>query len=244
MKKYCGDFLLIQNIILVILGFSLFQGTNYVQALNYNTLQQSQSDYENEIQLEYGVPMLLSEVSVPSNTIFSGSIINGFYIVANFSNNNGSIWINNFNEEIVWLNFLYENIETFINLNGSSSNKYSLWGNSTTLGDNTLYYTFRPEIIYFDNIGLAVLIILLPIIIIIIFIVEKRRKGDSRSVSFAKKVGERLALKLENKNQGKLTRILRYKSRIEKKAVCPKCSVKITNLANKFCKDCGYKLRD
>lgn len=66
----------------------------YVQALNHSEFQQLQSDYENEIKLEYDVPTLLSEVSVPSSTIYGGSTINRFYIGAIFSSNNGLIWIN------------------------------------------------------------------------------------------------------------------------------------------------------
>ena len=117
-------------------------------------------------------------MSVPSGTIFGGSIIRGFFIEANFSNNNGSIWITNLNGEIVWQDFLDEYIEASIHLNGSSSKKYSLWVNSTTPGNMTFYYTFRPEIIHASNMGLVVLIIFLPLIIVVIIVVEKRRKKE------------------------------------------------------------------
>ncbi len=152
MRKYFGDYFLKKNIILVIFGFLIFLGTNNGHAIIYNKLQQSQSDYESEVQLEYGVLTLLSEVSVPSGTIFGGSIIHGFYIEANFSFNNGSIWINNMYEEVIWQDSLDEYIEVLINLNGSSSRDYNLWANSTTQGNNTLYYTFKPEIIHADKI--------------------------------------------------------------------------------------------
>ena len=178
MRKYFGDYFLKKNIILVIFGFLISLGINNGHAISYNELQQSQSDYESEVQLEYGVLTLLSEVSVPSGTIFGGSIIHGFYIEANFSFNNGSIWITNLNGEIIWQDFFDEYIEVSIHLNGSSSKKYSLWANSTTSGTITLYYTFRSEIIHASNMGLAVLIIFLPIIIVIIIVVEKRRKKE------------------------------------------------------------------
>ena len=247
LKKFCEDMILIQIIILVVVNSLFFPGVIYVQALNYSEFQQSQSDYENEIQLEYGVPTLLSEVSVPSSTIFGGSIITGFYIKANFSNNNGSIWINNQNEEKIWVDYLNNSIEKFLDVNNTSIKKYSLWANSSTLGNNTLIFTFRAEMIHLDNFGLVVLvvfIIFIPIVIIVIIIVEKGRTKDSHSVRIAKKVGERLAVKLENKYKGKFIKLFGDKPIIKKVNVCPKCGIMITFVNDNFCKNCGFQLRE
>jgi len=247
LKKFYEDMILILIIILVVVNSLFFPGGIYVQALNHSEFQQSQSDYENEIQLEYGVPTLLSEVSVPSSNIFGGSIITGFYIEANFSNNSGSIWINDQNEDKIWKDTLNHTIETNFGLNNTSIKKYSLWANSSTLGNNTLFFTFRAEMIHLDNFGLVVLvvfIIFIPIIIIVIIVIEKGRTKDSRSVRLGKKVGERLAVKLESKYKGKFTKLFGDKPIIKKLDVCPKCGVKITTVNDKFCKDCGFQLRE
>ena len=247
LKKFCEVTILIQIIILVVVNSLFFPGVIYVQALIHSEFQQSQSDYENEIQLEYGVPTLLSEVSVPSSTIFGGSIITGFYIEANFSNNNGSIWINDQNEEEIWKNHLNQTIETNFRLNNTSIKKYSLWAISSTLGNNTLFFTFRAEMIHLDNFGLVVLvvfIIFIPIVIIVIIVVEKGRTKDSRSVRSAKKVGERLAVKFENKYKGKFTKLFGDKPIIKKVNSCPKCGIKITTVNDKYCKHCGFQLRE
>jgi len=247
LKKFCEVTILIQIIILVVVNSLFFPGVIYVQALIHSEFQQSQSDYENEIQLEYGVPTLLSEVSVPSSTIFGGSIITGFYIEANFSNNNGSIWINDQNEEKIWKNHLNQTIETNFRLNNTSIKKYSLWAISSTLGNNTLFFTFRAEIIHLDNFGLVVLvvfIIFIPIIIIVIIVIEKGRTKDSRSVRFAKKVGERLSIKYEDKYHEKVAKIFGDKFKRKGKNFCPKCGVEIKTMQNRFCSECGIRLQD
>lgn len=155
----------ILSIYLSILGIILAWNIIFVQAKIYTGIQQAELDYDNEVELEYGVPTLISEVSVPPGNIFGGQIIGGLYLKANFSNNNGSIWINDQNNETIWRDYLNEIIEKYIDVNSSSILRYSLWANSSTLGNETLYFTFFAEIFSGHNFGLGVLIVFVPIII-------------------------------------------------------------------------------
>lgn len=89
----------------------MVQNDTYVHALISNDIQQAELDYDHEVELEYGIPTLISDVSVPPGTIFGGQFITGLYLKANFSNNNGSIWINDQNEKVIWKDYFYETIE-------------------------------------------------------------------------------------------------------------------------------------
>ena len=218
--KFSVNFLLIQLIIL-----SIFQGVINVQA-----------DYDDEIQLDYGIPTQLSEVTAPSSNIFAGYGIVGFYLTANFSYNNGSIWINDQNEYTIWKASLNGTIDIDIGVNDSSISYYSLWANSSTLGTHTLYYTFRPNIFRAGNVGLIVMIITLPIIITIIVIVAIVRKKEPHSVRVAKRITERMRLKFEAKHHEKEVK----KERI----FCPKCGAKAQDHTDNFCKECGFKLKE
>jgi len=155
---------------LSILGIILVCNIIYVQAKIYTDIQQAESDYDHEVELDYGVPTLISEVSVPPSDKFSVYMIGGLYLKANFSNNNGSIWINDQNNETIWRDYLNEIIDTHINVNSSSILRYSLWANSSTLGNETLYFTFLPTIYSGNNFGLGVLIVFVPIIIGIVIV--------------------------------------------------------------------------
>ena len=179
---------------LSILGIILVWNIIYVQAKIYTDIQQAE-DYDHEVELEYGVPSLISEVSVPPGDKFSVLEIGGFHLKANFSNNNGSIWINDQNNETIWRDYLNETIETNINVNSSSILRYSLWANSSTLGNETLYFTFFAEIYSGHNFGLGVLIVFVPIIIGIVICgvtcgKKKKEKGlpylDGWTVNIAK----------------------------------------------------------
>ncbi|MFX1281850.1 MAG: hypothetical protein ACFFA3_21045 [Promethearchaeota archaeon] len=126
----------------------------------------SQIDYEHEIEIEYGIPTEISEVSVSRGNIFGGSIITGLFIRANFSSNNASIWVEDQFNDTIWQDFLNGTIERYVNVNSSSIRKYILWVNSTTVGNRTLYFTFRADIFMAENFGLGIFLILLPIIIV------------------------------------------------------------------------------
>jgi len=194
-------------------------------------------DYDDEIELEYGVPTLLSEVSVPPGNIFGGQIIGSLYLKANFSNNNGSIWINDQNNDTIWRDYFNKTIERYIDVNSSSILRYSLWANSSTLGNCTVYFTFSARIIHADNFGLGILIVFTPIIIIgiIIYAVTYGRKKEPHSVRVATRIVDRMKLKYEAKHQ----------ERIAKKETifCPKCGSKIQYYSDNFCRACGFKLR-
>jgi len=234
----------ILSIYLSILGIILAWNIIFVQAKIYTGIQQAELDYDNEVELEYGVPTLISEVSVPPGNIFGGQIIGGLYLKANFSNNNGSIWINDQNNETIWIDYLIEIIEKDIDVNSSSIRRYSLWVNSSTLGNETLYFTFSAMIFHAENFGLGVLIVFLPIIIIgsIIGILYRKTKKSS-SVRFAKKIGERLAIKYEDKYQKKVEKIFGDKFKKREKKLCPKCGFRIKDQNYNFCKECGFKLK-
>ena len=165
LKKFLKKNLSIFITYLSILGIVLVGNVIYVQAKIYTDIQQAESDYDHEVELEYGVPTLISEVSVRPGDKFSVLEIGGFYLKANFSNNNGSIWINDQNNETIWRDYLNEIIEKYIDVNSSSILRYSLWANSSTLGNETLYFTFFAEIFSGHNFGLGVLIVFVPIII-------------------------------------------------------------------------------
>ncbi len=57
---------------LSILGIILVWNIIYVQAKIFTDIQQTKLDYDHEVELEYGVPTLISEVSVPPGNIFEG----------------------------------------------------------------------------------------------------------------------------------------------------------------------------
>jgi len=183
LKKFFKKNLSIFITYLSILGIILVGNIIYVQAKIYTDIQQAE-DYDHEVELEYGIPTLISEVSVPPGDKFSVLMIGGFYLKANFSNNNGSIWINDQNNETIWIDYLNEIIETNINVNSSSILRYSLWANSSTLGNETLYFTFLPTIYSGHNFGLGVLIVFVPIIIGIVIV----------GVIFGKKKREKVML--------------------------------------------------
>ena len=242
-ERFRRKTLLLDILSLLIFSTLLYQTVFNVQARKLDYLQVSDSNYENEIDLEYGIPIeIVAEDSVPSSTI-----LGGFYIEANFSSNNGSIWIIDQNMDKIWEDTLNHTIETHVDLNNTSIKKYSLWAISSTLGNNTLFFTFRPSMIVLDNFGLMgpiLLIILVPIIIIVIIVIGKGRTRDSHSVRIAKRVGERLAVKFENKSKGKFTKLFGDKPIIKKVNGCPKCGIKITTVNDKFCKNCGFQLRE
>jgi len=174
---FCSYILIIHFVTLSIFSNSIFRGIDNVQAN-----QLSNSGYNDEIELEYGIPTQLSEISIPFSTTFEVWGIMQFYLSANYSYNNGSIWINDQNENRIWEHDLNEAFEVNINLNGSSMRYYSLWVNSSTLGNNTLYYTFIPRIFHEGNIGLIIIIItvfIMPILIIILIAIE--RKGEKKN---------------------------------------------------------------
>ena len=212
---------------LIFINFS-FQNLTHVHAQIY--------DYDDEIELQYGISVKLTEVSLSPNDDFEGSFFSGFYIKANFSSNNGSIWINDQNDTKIWENHLNEMFELYLDVNSTSIRNYSLWANSSTPGNNTLYYTFRPEITFFGSMGLLVILIFLPIIITIIIVVGIVRKKEPHSVRVAKRITERMFLKYEAKHQEKLSK--------KKMKFCPKCGAKVQDDNNNFCIDCGSELRN
>ena len=220
LTKFSMNFLLIQLIIL-----SIFQGVIIAQ-----------TDYDDEIQLDYGIPIQISEVSAPSSNIFVGFAILGLQFRANFSNNNCSIWINDQNELTIWKASLNGTINSYISVNDSSIDYYSLWANSSTLGTHTLYYTFMPEIFRAGNVGLIVIMIVLPIFITIIIVLAIVRKKEPLTVRVAKRITERMRLKYEAKHPKKVAK----KERI----FCPKCGAKARDHTDNFCKKCGTKLRE
>ena len=239
----------ILSAILSLIGIILAWNIIFVQAKIYTGIQQAELDYDNEVELEYGVPTLISEVSVPPGNIFGGQIIGGLYLKANFSNNNGSIWINDQNNETIWIDYLIEIIEKDIDVNSSSIRRYSLWANSSTLGNETLYFTFSAMIFHAENFGLGVLIVFLPIIICtaggsIIYKIKHGKTKESSSVRFAKRVGERLAIKYEDKYQKKVEKIFGDKFKKREKKLCPKCGFRIKDQNYNFCKECGFKLKE
>ena len=193
---------------------------------------QPNSDYDEEIELEYGIPTKLSEISVPSSNDFESYAITGFAIYTNFSNNTGSIWINDIDNETVWSDQLNETIGVYINATDTSIKQYSLWANSSTLGNNTLYYTFRPDIFHAGNFGLIILIVSIPIIIIIAVVIVLRRKKEPHSVRVGKNIVRRMAITYEEK----------HKKREEN--VCPKCGFKIEKGDDKHCTECGFILKE
>ena len=118
----------------------------------------------------------------------------GLFINADFSNNSGLIWINDQKEATIWKGYLNETIQKYIDVNNTSIRKYSLWANSSTLGNNTLYYSFRAETFHGPALGtiITVIAIFTTIGVGITLIYYKVRKKEPASVRFAVKVTERL----------------------------------------------------
>ena len=75
-------------------------------------------------------------------------------------------------------------------------------------------------------------------------VIEKGRTKDSRSVRFAKKVGEQLGTKYEDKYHEKVTRLFGDKFKRKGKNFCPKCGVEIKTIQNRFCSECSIRLKD
>lgn len=207
------------------------------QSVKNNTIKSSNLDYDNEIELKYGIPTLILEVSAPSGNIFGGQIIEGLYLKANFTENNGSIWINDQNNDTIWRDYFNKTIERYININSSSILGYGLWANSSTLGNCTVYYTFSARIIHAENFGLGILIVLLPIIIIgiIIYSVTYGRKKEPHSVRVATRIVDRMRLKYEALHQERTTK--------KETIICPKCGSKVQDYSENFCRECGFKLK-
>ena len=239
LKKFFRNNLPVFITILSILGIFLVWNDTYVHALLPNNIQQAQFDYDHEVELEYGIPTLISEVSVPPGNIFSAQIIGSLYIKANFSENNCSIWINDQNNATIWKDYLNGTIENNINVNSSSIRSYSLWANSSTLGNRTLYFTFSARIFVAENFGLGILIVLLPIMIvgIIIFgIINWKKKKEQHSVRVAMRMVERMKLKYYTKHPEKVPQ--------KEKIFCQKCGAKAQDHSDNFCKECGFKLQE
>ncbi|MFX1236222.1 MAG: hypothetical protein ACFFAS_14155 [Promethearchaeota archaeon] len=140
------------------------------------------------MELEYGNPTILSTITESEeNSVFSGKMISGLLVIANFSNNNGSLWIKDNNKITIWeAEFVNGTIfdDIFIS---DPSETYVLIANSSTLGINTLLYTFSAGYSYYTNIGLV--FVILTIIIsfccmgfYIPFAVRKGRKFAKRFV--------------------------------------------------------------
>jgi len=124
------------------------------------------NDYENDFEVSYGIPTLISEVSAPTDNLFNYYIPMSLNIQANFSSKNGSIWINNGANKTIWEDYTNHTIEEIIRLSNETSRIFNLWVNSSTAGNNTIFFTFKLDLAYAHNFGLPVLIVFLPPIII------------------------------------------------------------------------------
>jgi hypothetical protein len=134
------------------------------QVLNKNL--KISSDYEKDFEVSYGIPTMISEVSAPQDNLFNYYIPMSLNIQANFSSNNGTIWIKNLANKTMWEDYTNNTIEEIIRLHNNTSRAFSLWVNSSTAGNNTIFFTFELDLAYAHNFGLPVLIVFLPIIII------------------------------------------------------------------------------
>jgi hypothetical protein len=187
---------------------------------------QPNSYYDQEIELAYGIPTQLSNVSVPADNIFESHSITGFSLSANYSNNSGIIWINDSNNETIWSDQLDEAFEIYIKINNTSIRRYSLWANSSALGNNTLYYSFRPDIIHAGNWAIIIVIFFIPFIVVAALVIALLSKKKPHSVRFAEKIVDRMATKYQ-------------KHRITVPKLCPECGNKIRKQDDKFCSECG-----
>ncbi|MFX1574596.1 MAG: zinc ribbon domain-containing protein [Promethearchaeota archaeon] len=226
------------------------------QIFPYAVSIQAQSDswkeyYDHEIELKYDTPTKLAETSISSDNFFEVWGILSFTIRANFSSNNGTIWLQNQNEETIWKEALNNPFDKHISGN-ESSKQYSLWANSSTLGTDTLYYSFYYEVFHGPNIGAIIITIFLlsiPGIICVILIGmrkskdSRRRKKEPRAVSTALRIGETLQKKYEVKHPEKAKRVLEDKSKMKKIKTCPKCGAINVDIDDDFCRECGFKFR-
>lgn len=206
---------------LVIIGimffiFSIaFQNVNFVQALKYGEVQQSDTDYDHEIELEYGILTQISEVSAPHGNFFIAYAVIELFIKAEFSNNSGLIWINDQKDETIWKDYLNKSIQKSIDVSNTSTRKYSLWANSSTLGNNTLYYSFSAKIFSAPTLGTIIIIIAIftSIGVSIPLIYYKVRKKEPASVRLALRVTKKLKKKYMDKHKEKLAKIEEEKIR-------------------------------
>ncbi|MFW9942386.1 MAG: zinc ribbon domain-containing protein [Candidatus Thorarchaeota archaeon] len=241
-----GFFYFIRNTGKIFLFFSLVVGVilsncTFLSVIHVHA--QSNSYYDQELELEYGIPTQLSSVKVPADNIFESHAISGFFLSVNFSNNSGIIWINDINNETIWSDHLNESFEIYIKINNTSIRQYRLWANSSTLGNNTLHYTFSPNIIHAGNWAIIIAIFFIPAIIVVVIVTALVRKKKPHSVRIAERITKRMALKYQNKYQGIGGKYINKKQRNLMPKLCPKCGYEIKNQDDKFCSECGFMVK-
>ena len=169
---------LIVSTILIIVFVSIFEIEfgPFLKVVPENKSYYINLSYDNETILEYGIPKMISEISPPSSD--PTAYISNILIDVNFTGGNGTIWINDENGTLIWIEFLNHTIYKTIFVDEIKSGIYVIWANSSSIGSNTLYYTFSVSLSFIENLWLVGIIIgvIFSILVIIAFIMNHRSK--------------------------------------------------------------------
>jgi len=157
-KKSFGIITVLIILHLFLINLGTFQVLNNRRNLSILNIRDSSPSAKGQVDLEFGIPTKVAEISY---NFSDNEDLRGIWIEGNFEGENGTIWINAENGTSIWQYYLnnsfYEYIENVPEQN------YSLWANSSTLGNHTLYYdfSFNIEAFHYPHPGEFIAIILL-----------------------------------------------------------------------------------
>ena len=176
-KKSFGIITLIIILHLISNNLGNFQVLNNQRNLSVSNMRDSSSYVEGQVDLEFGIPTKVAEISY---NFSENEVLEGIVIEYDFDGENGTIWINAENGTSIWQGYLnYSFYEDIVNV---TEQVYSLWANSSTLGNHTLYFNFYFMIDYFtyphpgEFLAIILLIIFLIAIVTIPLIISTIKK--------------------------------------------------------------------
>ena len=103
-------------------------------------MRDSSSYVEGQVDLEFGIPTKVAEISY---NFSENEVLEGIVIEYDFDGENGTIWINAENGTSIWQGYLnYSFYEDIVNV---TEQVYSLWANSSTLPQwRSCFSVFSP----------------------------------------------------------------------------------------------------
>lgn len=158
-----------------------FQVLNNRRNLSISSIRDSSPSAEGQIDLEFGIPTKVAEISY---NFSENEDLRGIGIETSFDGENGTIWINAENGTRIWQQYLNDSF--YDKIENVSKQAYSLWANSSTLGNHTLYFNFWFNMGgyipldpggFFLFIGIIVLGIVIGVPVIIYNIIKIKKKG-------------------------------------------------------------------
>jgi len=136
-KKSFGIITLIIILHLISINLGDFQVLNNRRNLSISNIRESSNFAEGQVDLEFGIPTKVAEISY---NFSENEDLRGIGIEGSFDGENGTIWINAENGTSIWRQYLNESF--YEDIENVPKQVYSLWANSSTLGNHTLYFNF------------------------------------------------------------------------------------------------------